>query len=214
MDSLHDLGIKHNTDKATYHGYTHLYGELLAPLRTKKITLLELGWGGYGGIGPGGQSAAMWAEGFPRAQVLVLDNNPGPGEIPPHCQLIIGDQTDRALLEPLAEKVGGFDVIVDDASHLGPLTRQSFQILWPHVKPGGWYFIEDLNTSYRVDFGGHPNPAEGADTSIELVKHLVDVAQTEGIFAREQTQLGQYVAPIGLDRMIIASNLVALRKAQ
>lgn len=215
MESLHEIGLRHNTDKAFYHGYSHLYGELLAPLRRKKITLLELGWGGYGGMaGPGGESARMWVDAFPRAQVYVLDNNPGLSEVPERCELIVGDQADSELLTALADRAGDFDVIVDDASHHGTLTRRSFEILWPRVKPAGWYFIEDVNTSYLDQYGGNPDPAAGGDTAVMLTKHLVDVAQTEGVFAREQTRLLDYLSPIGIDRMVIAGNLVALRKKQ
>ena len=213
MDTLHEIGLRHNTDTATYHGDTHLYGELLAPLRTKRITILELGWGGYGGIaGPGGESARMWVDAFPRSHVFIVDNNPGPSSVPERCELIVGDQADVALLDALAARAGGFDVIVDDASHIGRLTRASFEILWPHVKPGGWYFMEDVNTSYLSAYEGDPDPAAAGDTSVNWTKHLVDVAQTEGIFAREQTQILNYIEPIGIERIVIAGNLIAVRK--
>lgn len=215
METLHDIGLRHNTDKATYHGYTAIYAELLDPLRKTKATILELGWGGYGGItGPGGESARMWVEAFPKGRVVVLDDNPGRSEVPDRCELVIGDQADKQLLTGLAERYGGFDVIIDDASHIGRLTRQSWEILWPHLLPGGWYFIEDLNTSYLSRFEGEPNPDAGVDTSITLVKHLVDVAQTEGIFAREQTGLLGYIDPIGLARIVLTGNIVALQKAK
>ncbi len=35
------------------------------------------------------------------------------------------------------------DLIVDDASHLYPETRESFQTLFPALRPGGIYIIED-----------------------------------------------------------------------
>ena len=154
----------------------------------------------------------MWVDAFPRGRVFVVDNNPGPGDIPERCELVVGDQADEDLLTALAAHAGGFDVVVDDASHIGRLTRASFELLWPHVKPGGWYFLEDVNTSYLDAYEGNPDPALGINTAVGLAKHLVDVAQTEGIFAREQTHLLSYVAPIGLDRMVISGNLVALRK--
>jgi predicted O-methyltransferase YrrM len=35
------------------------------------------------------------------------------------------------------------DLVVDDASHLYPQTRESFQTLFPALRPGGVYIIED-----------------------------------------------------------------------
>jgi Methyltransferase domain len=35
------------------------------------------------------------------------------------------------------------DLVVDDASHLGPQTRASFETLFPRLRPGGLYVIED-----------------------------------------------------------------------
>src|SRR5438309_8699047 len=43
----------------------------------------------------------------------------------------------------------GFDVIIDDCSHIGELTRISFWHLFEHhLKPGGLYVIEDWSTGY------------------------------------------------------------------
>ena len=42
-----------------------------------------------------------------------------------------------------------FQVIIDDASHIGELTKTSFWHLFDnHLKPGGLYVIEDWGTGY------------------------------------------------------------------
>jgi predicted O-methyltransferase YrrM len=43
------------------------------------------------------------------------------------------------------------DLIVDDASHLYPETRASFELLFPHLRPGGAYVIEDWNWAHDGD---------------------------------------------------------------
>lgn len=57
------------------------------------------------------------------------------------------DQSDRARLQELvAADLGGgrpVDVVVDDCSHDLGLTRTSFDALFPLVRAGGWYVIED-----------------------------------------------------------------------
>jgi hypothetical protein len=56
------------------------------------------------------------------------------------------DQSDRYLLEAISVKEIGsafYDVIVDDASHLLEPTRLSFNALFPKLRCGGYYLIED-----------------------------------------------------------------------
>jgi predicted O-methyltransferase YrrM len=58
------------------------------------------------------------------------------------------DQGDRATLAAVVdEELDGtpIDVVIDDASHLLNETRTSFETLFPRVRPGGRYFIEDWN---------------------------------------------------------------------
>lgn len=60
------------------------------------------------------------------------------------------DQSDDATLGDLARRYGPFDLVIDDASHmLGP-TRASFETLFPHVRPGGLYIIEDWASDWDV----------------------------------------------------------------
>jgi len=40
---------------------------------------------------------------------------------------------------------GPFDIIIDDASHISPLSIRSFEILFKLLKRGGIYVIEDLH---------------------------------------------------------------------
>lgn len=56
------------------------------------------------------------------------------------------DQANSAQLDDLmARELGGspVDLIIDDASHLEPETRASFNRLFPHLRPGGAFIIED-----------------------------------------------------------------------
>jgi hypothetical protein len=47
----------------------------------------------------------------------------------------------------------GFDIIIDDASHLGELTKTAFWHLFDnHLKPHGLYVIEDWGTGYWSDW--------------------------------------------------------------
>ena len=49
----------------------------------------------------------------------------------------------------------GFDIIIDDASHFGDLTKIAFwHLLDNHLKPSGLYVIEDWGTGYWSDWPG------------------------------------------------------------
>lgn len=70
------------------------------------------------------------------------------------------DQADEAGLTSLALLAGGFDIVIDDASHDPSKTDASYHMLWPYVKPGGLYVVEDCqasgfygNTYYPVGLG-------------------------------------------------------------
>lgn len=65
---------------------------------------------------------------------------------------LTGDQADRPTLRRWIQKSGGeFDVVIDDGEHTNRQILTSFEELWPQVRPGGFYFIEDLHV------GRHPS---------------------------------------------------------
>jgi hypothetical protein len=130
-------------------GYLEIYDPILAPWVNKKIKLLELG------VRKGG-SLQLWRDYFPRATIVGIDlrlpENFAPGE---RIQLFEGNQADTAFLSEVAIRTApeGFDIIIDDASHIGELTRTAFWYLFDHrLKPGGLYAIEDWGTGYLDDF--------------------------------------------------------------
>lgn len=62
-----------------------------------------------------------------------------------------GEQQDTDFLSAVAAEAApdGFDIIIDDASHLAAPTRTCFWHLFEnHLKPGGLYSIEDWGTGY------------------------------------------------------------------
>ena len=57
-----------------------------------------------------------------------------------------GDQNEIPVLERWIKESGGdFDVIIDDGGHLNCEIYTTLEKLWPTLKPGGLYFIEDLS---------------------------------------------------------------------
>lgn len=136
------------TDKIS-NRYLERYDPILEPWLDKPIVLLELG------VDKGG-SLFLWHDYFPLGTIVGIDINL-PKEFKPtdRIHLFEGSQTDHTFLSGVANKVApkGFDIIIDDASHLGELTRISFWHLFDnHLKPGGLYVIEDWGTGYWEDW--------------------------------------------------------------
>lgn len=67
------------------------------------------------------------------------------------------DQADApALRDAVAAGLDGrrIDIVIDDASHLVGPTRSSFNTLFPLVRPGGYFVIEDWAWAH-IGFGAH-----------------------------------------------------------
>jgi hypothetical protein len=140
----------YDTDKGQNPDYLRLYEEYFAPLVDKDIKLLELG------VAHGG-SLLLWRDYFERAIIVGLDMIPIHIDDPTgRIRIYQGRQEDTALLSRIAQEQApdGFDIIIDDCSHIGELTRISFWHLFTnHLKPGGVFTIEDIRVSYIDKFG-------------------------------------------------------------
>jgi hypothetical protein len=121
------------------------YESFFAPLVGKGISLLELGVGE-------GASLRFWRDYFENATIVGLDCDAV--DIDDQTNMIHvyqGYQQDIQLLDRIVKEQapGGFDVVIDDCSHIGRFARISFWYLFQnHVKPGGLYAIEDWGTGY------------------------------------------------------------------
>jgi hypothetical protein len=150
---LDRLGRIHGTDKAKprrsgERTYLAVYERYLRQRRFRRLTLLELGV--YRGA-----SLQMWRSYFPRATVIGLDVDPHAAERAPDFQIYIGSQEDPELLNRIADEHPTLEVVIDDASHINRLTFASFEVLFPRLRSGGLYIIEDLApTAYGRDWPG------------------------------------------------------------
>lgn len=136
--TLHEIGLKYGTDKATHHGYCDFYERELEGLNPKRI--LEIGV-------KDGASLRMWKEFYPDAEVIGIDINP-PIKVP-DCEVYQIDQTDVYHLRLLAN----FDLIIDDGSHMTLHQQISFFQLYNfQLNTNGAYIIEDIHTSFHPEY--------------------------------------------------------------
>lgn len=129
--------------------FTPAYDFFLGHLRDKPIRLLEIGIGA-------GSSLPVWSQYFPKAIVVAADINSYPPSKIDRVTTVRFDQTDRVALRKFVKKHGPFDVIIDDGGHMMGQQQISLGALFPALKAGGLYFVEDLHTSYWP-FGKYKN---------------------------------------------------------
>ena len=137
-----ELFKKYGCDKERCHRYGIAYDALLLPYLDRRIKLLEIGI-------DRGASLRCWREALPRADVWAIDIDVGSLQhVPEGVHGIIGSQYNDTFLRSVTNSVGGWwDVVIDDGSHLIHHQRFTFDYLWPSIRPGGLYIIEDLESS-------------------------------------------------------------------
>jgi hypothetical protein len=147
--TLDKIAIKHQTDKAsTHHGYTKYYQKHFEELRNEPITLVEIGYGGYNYSDRGGAGARMWLEYFSEAKIISVDLYWKDNTPKDNRYLFIQKSQDEENLKDDVLCYGQPSIIIDDASHICDLTLKTFDILFPVLKSGGWYVIEDVEGSF------------------------------------------------------------------
>jgi len=172
LDALTRLAIKHGTDKWGPHFYTPIYHGLFCHLRDQPIRLLEIGVGGYYQLkGAGGASLRMWAEYFPNGQITGIDIAEKRLTLDPRVTVCRGSQDDSAFLKKVSDERGPFDIIIDHGSHVPKHVVTSFYILFPFLKDGGIYVIEDVQTAFWPNFGG--SMLHGGET-VKLTRTIIE----------------------------------------
>lgn len=124
-------------------GLMAVYVELFQAYRFKPITFLEIG------IGQGG-SISFFQEYFkhPDAKIIGIDIRIPDFKKGENTTILNINQNDSKALETLAADYGPFDVILDDGAHFAKETQNCFDILFPYLKVGGSYIIEDWMAEY------------------------------------------------------------------
>jgi len=134
--TLAQLCEKHDAMKPI--PYLEAYETLFTERRNEPLRVLELG------VHKGG-SINAWSDYFPNAVIVGVDINKKPESFPllERVHFIQGRQEDPAVLAS-AVAFGPFDLIIDDAAHLGRLAKASFNQLYDeHLKTSGAYVLED-----------------------------------------------------------------------
>jgi hypothetical protein len=148
MGELQEIGLKYRTDKSMTHqfnGRTFLdvYERYFNHLKNSNVVLLELGI-------LNGASLKTWEEYFVNGKIIGLDIDPSKKALSTEkTEIFIGSQNDKNLITTIKnQNPKGFDIVIDDASHINELTIDSFNLIYDAIKPGGFYVIEDTHCTY------------------------------------------------------------------
>lgn len=151
--------LGHLTDKFSL-GYFPAYQRMAAAIGPAGH-VLEIG------VDQGG-SLEMWQELFPDGLVAGADRNPG-AHWPDGTLRIVAGQDSPDLAEAArAASPGGYDLVVDDASHDGKLSAETFRLLWPLVRSGRWYVLEDWTVALVEPFA-----SEFGDSMLRLAESFL-----------------------------------------
>jgi len=170
-NDLNRLAVLFHTDKWGSHYYTQHYQRYFQPLRHEQLNVLEIGVGGYERPDQGGESLRMWKAYFRRSQIVGIDIHDKAQLREHRIDIRQCDQTDSEALTRLSHEYGGFDIVIDDGSHLNEHVIKTFEILFPLMRLNGIYAVEDTQTAYWPTWGGGiGNPR----TSMAFFKGLTD----------------------------------------
>ena len=200
MTDLCKLANRFGTDKGPIkHLYTEVYHRYFKDLRSSPVRVLEIGIAH-------GSSILMWAEYFSKGDIHGMDcwvNNPEAKDNAlktledVRATVHIGSQDSLEDLEKVIEAVpGGFDVIIDDGSHCAEDQQFSLGTLFPHLLPGGLYFIEDLQTR-------RPPNKKFNTTCRETIEVLTDWKCTEKLCSPVLTESQNQDLTLGADKCVI-----------
>ena len=224
-----------NTDKVfPQHHYEGLYSKYLDSLRNNvRVNFLEIGLGCNMPAGPG-HSVELWRQYFGEdiLNYHVLEYTRcldrwkfivGKMHLSSSSEkwyqkiwdedkkIFWGDQADQKLLLEMTKQINQpLDVVVDDGGHTMNQQITSFENLFPFVKPGGIYFIEDLETSFmRGEWGGDAKSHIKQTTTVGYIQRIITDLHWRSEHhlvstSHNPTKWSNWIRSVDCDRMICA----------
>jgi len=199
------------TDKETVHGYDRFYKRTVAWLlglpTTRPPAMIEIGV-------EQGKSIPFWRQLAPSWKYIGLDLSVIPSS-DPFVDVQQLDQSDPGALDAFVanERTLGlhsFMLIVDDGSHVPDHQVLSFNKLFPLLDDGGFYVVEDVETSYwsrgtlyekYVIRCGFRNPG----SIVERFKQAADVVNLTFLHEDNRRELDRVCCACGFDAQVLPS---------
>lgn len=199
MGDLYDQFIDRNDlNIHKWHHYFPIYERYFSKFRGKSPRMLEIG------VQKGGSSRLFLDWFGDGAHITGADIDPRCADkaIPDRLDIEIGDQADPAFLQSLVSTYGPWDIILDDGGHTNNQIITSFQALFPQLKDGGVYLIEDTHAHWWGGaFRDHPRGMSVVSLVADLFDNMHRWTGNQSLFdhwhtppeARSETISGSYL---------------------
>jgi hypothetical protein len=164
LDHLTYLADLFGSDKGTRfsaHLYSRIYEKLFKSMQNDKLAIVEIGLhrpdadrrrdvnaaeGSTSVVASMAPSLEMWTSYFPNAEIFGFDIDDFCNVKVDRCKIVRGDMSSRDDLAELVRTVGRpIDILIDDGSHVSHHQQIALGYLFPYLRTGGMYVIEDLH---------------------------------------------------------------------
>ena len=161
---MNELCDKYNTDKGTNsidansnflsHNYTIVYAKMFKNIKDQDLIIFECGIGtnnvkipsNMGENGSPGASLRLWKDYFSKAHIYGADIDKDIIFQEPRISTGYMDQTDQVSINNFFEGFNNFcpNIVIDDALHTYEAAISLYENVYPRLKSGGVYVIEDV----------------------------------------------------------------------
>lgn len=146
FNKMNFYGQKYKCDKVTHHHYDEIYDFFLSKFYDSEGSIIEIGI-------DAGRSLRMWLKMFTKAHIYGMDI--GTSYNGDRHDIYQYDQSKKQDLQAFADMIDDSNLLFinDDGSHIPEHQLLTFNTLFPLLKQGGVYIIEDVETSYWTKNG-------------------------------------------------------------
>jgi len=202
--SLEEISKQYHSDKGSiYHNYLEIYEKYFSKYRDTLENFLEIGlWEG--------DSIRMWREYFNVGNLVGADILDLSHVVLPNTQIHICDQSDRQQLGNLIDNsFDEFDIIIDDGGHWQHQQQITLGFMFPFLKSGGVFVIEDLHTA------NHPAYTRPGDVAtLDILYTWKDTGNlvSNCMWPAEIKYLQDTVAEIHIERAAVSDITFIIKK--
>ncbi|MER2599673.1 MAG: hypothetical protein ABTQ73_09140 [Caldilineales bacterium] len=165
--------------------YTDIYEAYLGRLRRTPLNILQIGLGATARRRSRSQDTneiyladgiplKIWHDYFEAATIYGMDTNPCISMTSERITTFVLDAGNPQDIQSLAAATGEvvFDLIFDDGSHHPEAQQLALGLLFPRLRAGGLYFIEDLMSNGLGDGNHGHNASRRAHNTRTMLRHF------------------------------------------